>query len=68
MEGEVAAAAAEEGAVPVPWPDEPEVFETVLPITVLEVSDDDFMESECEGHTALDEDGCLISQAKEDRK
>ncbi|XP_020657153.3 uncharacterized protein LOC110083223 isoform X1 [Pogona vitticeps] len=64
MDTEEQAAAEAEGSGP--CPEEPEVFEIVLPITVIELSDDDFLESEDEGHTAVNEDGCPVSQAKED--
>ncbi|XP_025026036.1 zinc finger protein 99-like [Python bivittatus] len=48
--------------------EEPEVFEIVLPITIFELSDDDFLgygEEEC---PAVNKDGYFKSQAKEDRR
>ncbi|XP_066494070.1 zinc finger protein 493-like [Tiliqua scincoides] len=46
----------------------PAVFEIALPITVIEVSDDDFWKSEDEDWGPLGNDGYLKSQAKEDER
>ncbi|KAF7236357.1 Zinc finger protein 99 [Varanus komodoensis] len=55
-----------ERCVSPPSLEEPEIFEIELPITIFELSDDEFLEGEAEEHTALSEDGSLKSQLKGD--